>query len=344
MTQHVHEIVVLGRSDDPHDDTPLAGAGVVGRQARWLRGVVMHATVPVINMETITHPCQERAHVMALQEHFGTPDLRGKKYVLTWTSHPKALNTAVANSALTIATRMGMDAGHLEPCSSAMPQGVRLTPGGTRFLVAHMLRNGIWVIKASTQTVERFIPAGKGARGIYPDRQARRMFVSNRGEGSISVLNASSLAIIAKWKIPGGGSPDMGGVTADGSQLWLSGRYNSEVYVFNTATGALIKRIRVNAGPHGILVWPQPGSFSLGHPATTRYHPPPHAPLRPPPSAAPRRVGIKKTVQDIAYGDPVEQNLMLAGHSAYRFKQDPFYSNKFTPTVKELVDRILTGD
>jgi len=63
----------------------------------------------VINMETITHPCQELAHILALQEHFGTSDLRGKKYVLTWTYHPRALNTAVANSALTIATRMGMD-------------------------------------------------------------------------------------------------------------------------------------------------------------------------------------------------------------------------------------------
>jgi N-acetylornithine carbamoyltransferase len=74
-----------------------------------LRGFARYATVPVINMETITHPCQELAHVMALQEHFGTRDLRGRKYVLTWTYHPKALNTAVANSALTIATRMGMD-------------------------------------------------------------------------------------------------------------------------------------------------------------------------------------------------------------------------------------------
>ena len=79
------------------------------RQDRVLRGFAKYATVPVINMETITHPCQELAHAMALQEHFGNADLRGKKYVLTWTYHPKALNTAVANSALTIATRMGMD-------------------------------------------------------------------------------------------------------------------------------------------------------------------------------------------------------------------------------------------
>ncbi|QIK81368.1 N-acetylornithine carbamoyltransferase [Lysobacter sp. HDW10] len=79
------------------------------REDRILKGFATYAGVPVINMETITHPCQELAHVMALQSHFGTEDLRGKKYVLTWTYHPKALNTAVANSALTIATRMGMD-------------------------------------------------------------------------------------------------------------------------------------------------------------------------------------------------------------------------------------------
>lgn len=79
------------------------------REDQVLKSFAKYSPVPVINMETITHPCQELAHVLALQEYFGTPDLRGKKYVLTWTYHPKPLNTAVANSALTIATRMGMD-------------------------------------------------------------------------------------------------------------------------------------------------------------------------------------------------------------------------------------------
>ena len=165
---------------------------------------------------------------------------------------------------------MGGARSNLAAGASAMPQDVRLTPDGTRFMVADMLRNGIWVINASTQGVERFIHTGMGAHGIYPDREAKRIFVSNRDEGSITVLDAASLAITATWKIPGGGSPDMGGVTADGSQLWLSGRYNGEVYVVNTTTGALIRRIKVNAGPHGLLVWPQPGSFSLGHTGNTR--------------------------------------------------------------------------
>ena len=168
------------------------------------------------------------------------------------------------------AMAMGGAKSNLAAGASAMPQDVRLTPDGTRFLVADMLRNGIWVINASTQGVERFIPTGMGAHGIYPDREAKRIFVSNRDEGSISVLDAASLAIIATWRVPGGGSPDMGGVTANGAQLWLSGRYNSEVYVLDTTTGALIKRIKVRAGPHGLLVWPQPGSFSLGHTGNTR--------------------------------------------------------------------------
>jgi N-acetylornithine carbamoyltransferase len=89
----------------------------VDRKDRVIHAFAEYASVPVINMETITHPCQELAHVQALQEHFGGADpgsspehvLRGKKYVLTWVPHPKPLNTAVANSALAIATRMGMD-------------------------------------------------------------------------------------------------------------------------------------------------------------------------------------------------------------------------------------------
>ncbi|MEO6968787.1 MAG: N-acetylornithine carbamoyltransferase [Rhodanobacteraceae bacterium] len=85
------------------------------REDKVIRAFAKHATVPVINMETITHPCQELAHVMALREHLGDPGsspgqaVRGKKYLLTWTYHPKPLNTAVANSALLIATRYGME-------------------------------------------------------------------------------------------------------------------------------------------------------------------------------------------------------------------------------------------
>jgi YVTN family beta-propeller protein len=70
------------------------------------------------------------------------------------------------------------------------------------------------------------------------------------------------------WRV--GGSPDMGGVTADGKQLWLSGRYDATVYVIDTATGAVLHRIGVGKGPHGLCVWPQPGRYSLGHTGVLR--------------------------------------------------------------------------
>lgn len=79
----------------------------IDRQDLMLKSFAEHATVPVINMETITHPCQELAHMQAIEQHIGKP--QKKKYVLTWTYHPKPLNTAVANSSLLIASKFGMD-------------------------------------------------------------------------------------------------------------------------------------------------------------------------------------------------------------------------------------------
>ena len=154
--------------------------------------------------------------------------------------------------------------------ASAMPQDVRLSPDGRWFLAADMLRNGVWVIDAHTLEYSRFVPTGTGAHGIYPSRDATAMYVSNRDAGTVSVLDAHTLDQTALWTVPGGGSPDMGGVTVDGTELWLSGRYNSVVYVFDTRTGQVTHRIPVDAGPHGLLVWPQPGRISLGHTGNMR--------------------------------------------------------------------------
>lgn len=78
-----------------------------------IKALAAHSSVPVINMETIVHPCQELALMQTLREKFG--DVRKKKMVLTWTWHPKPLNTAVANSALLIGTKFGLDVTLLIP-------------------------------------------------------------------------------------------------------------------------------------------------------------------------------------------------------------------------------------
>ncbi|ODU00962.1 MAG: hypothetical protein ABS81_21960 [Pseudonocardia sp. SCN 72-86] len=149
------------------------------------------------------------------------------------------------------------------------PQDIKTAPDGSVFYVADSQEGGVWVIDGAATKVIREIATGPGAHGLYLSRDAKRLFVTNRLDGSVSVLDAYTGAVEATWPIPGG-SPDMGNVTADGSQLWLSGRYTREVYVLSTADGRLLARIPVGDGPHGLCVWPQPGRYSIGHTGITR--------------------------------------------------------------------------
>jgi DNA-binding beta-propeller fold protein YncE len=146
-----------------------------------------------------------------------------------------------------------------------MPQDVKLSPDGKLFYVADMMRNGVWIVDASGLRMVGFIPTGAGAHGLYVSRDSRYLYVSNRMEGSVSVISFATRKIVHKWRIPGGGSPDMGGVSADGKVLWLSGRYNAVVYAISTTNGKLLAKISVGSGPHGLCVYPQPGRYSLGH-------------------------------------------------------------------------------
>jgi YVTN family beta-propeller protein len=146
-----------------------------------------------------------------------------------------------------------------------MPQDVKLSPDGRVFYVADMMANGLWKIDGDSFRVTGFLPTGNGAHGLYPSRDGRLLYVTNRGEGSISVIDFKTEKVLHKWWIPGGGSPDMGGVSADGSVLWLSGRYNAVVYAISTKDGKLLAKIPVGDGPHGLCAWPQPGRYSLGH-------------------------------------------------------------------------------
>ncbi len=175
--------------------------------------------------------------------------------------------------------------GQDHPGSGSMPQDIRLSPDGKIFYVADATRGGVFLIDPDRFTQIGFIPTGVGTHSVYPSRDGKYLYIGNRGcasvgchlgscaphgQGSISVIDASARKVVANWPIPGGGSPDMGNVTADGKELWLSGRYDSEVYVFDTKTGQLTHRIPVGRSPHGMTVWPQPGRYSLGHTGNMR--------------------------------------------------------------------------
>jgi YVTN family beta-propeller protein len=170
-------------------------------------------------------------------------------------------------------TREGAAPGH------SMPQDIRIAPDGNAFFVADMEADGVYVIDAQAFKQIDFIPTGRGAHGLYPSRDGKKLYVTNRGThmgdtkpsgpGSVSVIDFATRKVDKTWTIPGGGSPDMGNVSADGKTLWLSGRFDKLVYALDTTTGAL-KTIPVGTEPHGLTIWPQPGRYSLGHTGVMR--------------------------------------------------------------------------
>ena len=169
--------------------------------------------------------------------------------------------------------------GYIKLSRGGMPQDIRISPDGKKFYVADMRADGIFVIDGESFREVGFVKTGKGAHGLYPSRDGKKLYIANRGSnkihgdprgpGGVSVMDFATEKIEATWLIPGGGSPDMGNVTADGKQLWLSGRYDHVVYVFDTDTGA-VKTIKVGIEPHGLTVWPQPGRASFGHTGNMR--------------------------------------------------------------------------
>ena len=171
--------------------------------------------------------------------------------------------------------------GETEVCTvtKGMPQDIRISPDGKRFYIADMHADGVHIIDGDTFKQVGFIQTGLGAHGLYPSRDGKLLYVANRGShkihgsprgnGGVVVIDFAAEKIVARWGVPGGGSPDMGNVSADGKYLWLAARYDDVIYRFDTATGEVVQ-IKVGAEPHGLTVWPQPGRYSLGHTGNLR--------------------------------------------------------------------------
>ena len=169
--------------------------------------------------------------------------------------------------------------GYLKLSRGGMPQDIRISPDGKVFYVADMMADGVFVIDGATFKEIDFVKTGKGTHGLYPSRDGKKLYVTNRGSnkihgaksgpGSVSVLDFATRKVEANWPIPGGGSPDMGNLSADGRMIWLSGRYDNVVYAIDTTNGDT-KIIKVGTEPHGLTVWPQPGRYSLGHTGNMR--------------------------------------------------------------------------
>ncbi len=171
--------------------------------------------------------------------------------------------------------------GESEICTvkKGMPQDIRSSPDGKRFYIADMHADGVHIVDAASFKKVGFIQTGLGAHGLYPSRDGKRLYVANRGShkihgsrlgnGGVVVIDFATEKVVARWPVPGGGSPDMGNVSADGKYLWLAARYDDVVYRFDTASGDVVQ-VQVGKEPHGLTVWPQPGRYSLGHTGNMR--------------------------------------------------------------------------
>jgi YVTN family beta-propeller protein len=185
----------------------------------------------------------------------------------------KPAATGIASNARSSADR------HLRMMAASMPQDIRIAPDGKLFYIADMEADGVFVVDGATFKQIDFIATGIGTHGLYPSRDGKKLYVANRGsnkihgpphgKGSVSVIDFATRKVEATWPIPGGGSPDMGNVSADGKRLWLAGRYDNVVYAIDTVTGD-VTSIPVGREPHGLTVWPQPGRYSLGHTGNMR--------------------------------------------------------------------------
>jgi DNA-binding beta-propeller fold protein YncE len=184
----------------------------------------------------------------------------------------------------TVAIKPGQiwEPGETELCTlkKGMPQDIRISPDGKRFYVADMHADGVHVVDGESFTKVGFIATGVGAHGLYPSRDGKLLYVANRGSheihgkrngnGSVSVIDFATEKVVATWGVPGGGSPDMGNISADGRYLWLAARYDDVVYRFDTHASGAVQQIKVGAEPHGLTVWPIPGRYSLGHTGNMR--------------------------------------------------------------------------
>jgi YVTN family beta-propeller protein len=169
--------------------------------------------------------------------------------------------------------------GYLTLARGGMPQDIRSSPNGELFYVANMMTDGVSLIDGDGFREVGFVHTGIGAHGLYPSRDGNKLYVANRGThmvagkphgpGGVSVIDFATNKVVADWPVPGGGSPDMGNVSANGRRLWLSGRFDDVAYAFDTTTGE-VKIIPVGRTPHGLTVWPQPGRYSLGHTGVMR--------------------------------------------------------------------------
>jgi DNA-binding beta-propeller fold protein YncE len=257
-------------NDDGNSLTPIDPVnGIPGRSVPVEDPYNMYFTpdgrYAVIMAERLRRLDFRDAHTMKLHRSLSVPQCAGVNHAdYTADGRYMLVSCEFAGAMIVVDVARERVFGTVPLPTRASPQDVKLSPDGRVFYVADLNYGGVWEISARNFQRIGFLKTGAGAHGLYPSRDDRFLYVSDRSAGAVSVVSFATRRVVKTWLIPGG-SPDMGNVSATGRVLWLSGRYDASVYAIDTVTGRLLARIPVGQGPHGLCVWPQPGRYSLGH-------------------------------------------------------------------------------
>jgi DNA-binding beta-propeller fold protein YncE len=136
-----------------------------------------------------------------------------------------------------------------------MPAGVWMTPGEKYLLIGLTGSDLVQVVDWKQQKIVKEIKTGKGAHNFRPVGDKRHIFLTNRVDSTISIIDMDKLEKVADIKgLPSG--PDCMDVTADGKELWVTFRFAKKVGIIDIASRTLVTTIPVGKSPHGIFFYP----------------------------------------------------------------------------------------
>jgi len=138
------------------------------------------------------------------------------------------------------------------------PAGVVVLPDNKRLLVALTGEDGLVVMNPADGVVTGRLPTGKGAHNFSPKGDGRHWFLSNRIEGTVSLIDTQDMSVTNTIRVPGG--PDCMDITPEGNELWVTQRFLRRIAVVDMATLKVVASVSVGKSPHGVFILKAPAA------------------------------------------------------------------------------------
>jgi DNA-binding beta-propeller fold protein YncE len=138
------------------------------------------------------------------------------------------------------------------------PAGIVMLPGNKRLLVALTGEDAIVTVDPANGAVTGRLQTGRGAHNFWPKGDGRHWFLSNRVEGTVSLIDTQEMKVVSSLRVPGG--PDCMDITPDGKELWVTQRFLRRIAIVDLATMKITGNIPVGKSPHGVFILKAPAA------------------------------------------------------------------------------------